>query len=676
MKRLSKTLVPCLFLIVFLICQVGTVHTVLGSSIEFVDSRGNLISLSAPPTRVVSLVPTITEMIFALGAADAVCGATFHDARLVGNCPVRFVGGFFGPSISAIEAADPDVIFLSSLHSRVREHFANRNVVMIQLDPRDLSNVFDQLQLLGRMFSKESEAETLCGNIRGELDLVSKKVAKIPKDRRKRVMRLMGRERVMTPGDDSFQNDLIRAAGGIPPQLGRNGNITEMTYEEWKQFDPQVVYGCGGDRAVEEMISRLPGWKDVEAVRTGNVYYFPCELTCRASVNVGKFAAWLASVVYDEDFASKSELVLEERKLEERPLDIPLPYVRSARVEHARMFDFVSKTLLIEFTEPMRVVSTLEGAREGITYAGNHSYPPPAWSISHRLGFDSWKDEVFKNLGRSPEDTSLLFTGADMKNLSVRKAAYKDMTVYVLATAGVQSNAVRTSMDEGLFYEPGTINILVLTNLKLSPRAMTRAVITVTEAKTAALQDMDIRSTYNPAQWQATGTGTDEVLVVEGRGVPVDNTGGHSKLGELIAKAVYEAVTEAVGRQNGLFASRNVFQRIQERHIDLYGLLSPTTCAAEVDPLPRLAKLQEILLHPRYAAFVESALAISDARERGLAVDLGAFELWSHSVAEEISGEKIDDWHQLITSTKIPPVLGIAINGLLNGIDASGPDRP
>ena len=72
------------------------------------------------------------------------------------------------------------------------------------------------------------------------------------------------------------------------------------------------------------------------------------------------------------------------------------------------------------------------------------------------------------------------------------------MIVYALVTAGVQDNAVRASVDEGRFYEPGTINVIILTNMQLTPRALTRAMISATEAKSAALQDLDIRTRILP----------------------------------------------------------------------------------------------------------------------------------------------------------------------------------
>jgi len=139
----------------------------------------------------------------------------------------------------------------------------------------------------------------------------------------------------------------------------------------------------------------------------------------------------------------------------------------------------------------------------------------------------------------------------------VERQGDRSLLCSILVT--LKSNAVRMSVDEGRFYEPGTINIILLTNMKLSQRAMTRAIISATEAKTAALQDFDIRSSCTPLIHQATGTGTDNIIVVEGKGSKINNAGGHTKMGELIAKAVYEAVQEAVYKQNGMVFRRNVF---------------------------------------------------------------------------------------------------------------------
>ena len=80
---------------------------------------------------------------------------------------------------------------------------------------------------------------------------------------------------------------------------------------------------------------------------------------------------------------------------------------------------------------------------------------------------------------------------------------------------------------------------------------MARAIITATEAKAAAFEDLRVPSTYTKGV-QATGTGTDSMIVVSGTSGPrVTYPGGHSRIGELMGKAVYEAVVEALGKQDG-----------------------------------------------------------------------------------------------------------------------------
>ncbi len=658
----------CLIAILLLAC-VGGMESVSAVPVTLADANGTPIVLEQKPERVVSLVPSITEMIFRLGAGDCLVGLTYHDALPPEVNQKVVVGGFLTPSPAQIEDLDPDVVFVSPLHQEVRDHFAGQACRLIDLPCRSLADLYRNLETLGLIFDRRTEAQTIIKDIQSELQLIANKVEKIPREKRLRVMRIMGRDQVMTPGEDSFQNDFIRAAGGIPPQLGKKGDVVEVTLDEWQRFDPQVVYGCSGDRMLAEKFFSRPGWKDVAAIRTGRIHYFPCALTCRASVHTGEFVSWLAATIYEEEFASGKTRVFEDQRIRNTPLELPLSYVRSAKVEETRIFDFPNKTLLVEFKEPMRVTSTLEGERQEILSVGNHYTPPPCWSIAHRLGLEESRNLIYKAIGKARETSSFLFTGADMGNLSVQKAQFQAMTAYALVTAGVESNAVRMAVDEGRFYEPGTINVVIMTNMKLSARARTRAIISATEAKTAALQDLDIRSAVSPQHSQATGTGTDEVLVVEGQGHPIDNTGGHCKMGELIARAVHDGVKEAVYRQNGITARRSVFRRMQERRLDLHGLLSNCDCPTYRGNLRQnLVRIEELLLQPRYASFLESAFVLSDVYEREQVTDLAPFEASCRTVADEIAGHWLNKWADYVVSPEIPIVVRMALNALLNGL--------
>ena len=634
--------------------------------LSFTDGSGSKITITQKPSRVVSLVPAVTEIIFKLNADSALKGITYHDTLPADTSTKKIMGGFFNPSLEKIEEINPDMIFLSSLHDEVRERFRGR-AILIELDAHSVQDIYDNISIIGEIFHKEEQAFRTIGNIKKEFRIISSKLKAVPRLSKKRTIRLMGRDSIMAPGDDSFQNAYIRAAGGIPPVFNKEGNIVPVTKEEWMNFNPQVIYACGKGSKAAAIIRNEPGWKDVDAVKEGKIFYFPCDLTCRASVNAGYFVSWLSSRMYEDEFFKKENLVMEEKVFRSKEIHIDLDYISDARVDYSYIHDFPNKSLIVDFRKPMSVVSTLEGQREGITSVGNHYTPPQNWGFGHKSGLKEVRENVYAAIDKSEDNSSFLFTGANMDNLSVKKESFKGISVYALVTAGVRSNAVRMSVDEGRFYEPGTINIIIMTNTKLSPRAMTRAIISATEAKTAAMQDLDIRSSQQPVRFQATGTGTDNIIVVEGNGVPIDNTGGHSKTGELIARAVYEGVKEAVYMQNGIKSDRSIFHRLKERNISFLGLIDKDK-HKNINKQQLIASLEDMLLLPHYASFVEAAFAISDAYERGIVSDLDAFSLWCKEMAEEIAGREADNLIDFIDRKDIPRVVQMALNSILNGL--------
>ncbi len=338
----------------------------------------------------------------------------------------------------------------------------------------------------------------------------------------------------------------------------------------------------------------------------------------------------------------------------EDPLDLGLGYVDRARVVRIEAGGELHKALVVELSRPMALVSTLEGPRQGIRTVVNHGLPPGAW----RLDLEGMRRLSRGLLGLEAGATSCLFTGADLDHLSVQCRSFEGLKAVALVSAGVEVNAMRASRDEGAYLGVGTVNAVVLMNARLSPRAMTRAVAMATEAKTAAFQDMDVRSTRRPGRWQATGTGTDNVVVVEGCGPAVDSAGGHTRAGQLIAEAVYRGVREAVERQNGLSPARDVAGRLYER-----GLV-PDALA------PGLAEaLLALLQGTPWAGFVECAMAVSDAYERGLVRDLTWFQEACYQVAAQVAGRPIDEpAHGTCPDTDVPAPLSMALNALLAGL--------
>ncbi|OGQ86777.1 MAG: hypothetical protein A2512_08135 [Deltaproteobacteria bacterium RIFOXYD12_FULL_56_24] len=619
-----------------------------------------------PPQRVVSLVPAATEMLVAVGAGTELIGVTSHDALPVDQGKKEIVGGFVAPSLERIAALHPDLILVSSLHGKVKKRFQDQCAVLELPPVYSVEQALERLHDLGSLLGRGQEANALAGGIRAELALIRAKVKPIPAGKRQRVMRLMGQTPLRTPGDDSFQNDFIRSAGGIPPRFGRNGESIVVSPAEIIRFNPQAVYVCG-DASAEAVLAN-PALQKIEAVKHKRVFSFPCEFTCRAGVNMGGFVSWLAARVYEQEFSDPAHQAYPDQMLEARPVALPLSYVRQALVQKSRIRDFINKTLVVDFTTPQHVLSTLEGMREGVMSVGNHFYPPPSWGLGHTSGLDGLRQTVTAALARPAAQTSLLFTGADMDHLVVAEKSFRDLTVYALVTAGVKTNAMRMAKDSGNFYEPGTINIVLLTNARMSEQAMSRAIITATEAKSAALTDLDIRSTYSP-HFAATGTGTDNLLVVQGEGPGINGAGGHTKMGELIAAAVYDGVRWAIAGQNRITSERSIFARLEERRIHLASLLPPETEECSLDRRQLVAAVEDALMQPEYAGFMAGSLAMSDAAQAGLA-DPRGHESWARAVAAHLAGRAVKPWHKRFPEGQLPLLVAKALEALVNGVCA------
>lgn len=218
-------------------------------------------------------------------------------------------------------------------------------------------------------------------------------------------------------------------------------------------------------------------------------------------------------------------------------------------------------TLLVSFNQKRRVLSTLEGYRE-VQHVANH-YQPKEMSMHTMKDYDVFAEKFPRLLGLTSENLTFLSTGANMNNLAVCEKSYNDRKVCCLATGGV-GNGLRAGIDTANWIENdgqylstlGTINIILLTNVTLTDGALARTIITGTEAKTAALQDMDARSSVSP-QNQATGTGTDNMIIISGTDPDkkVRHTGGHTKLGELIGAATKTAVAETIKKHEAWLAS-------------------------------------------------------------------------------------------------------------------------
>lgn len=223
------------------------------------------------------------------------------------------------------------------------------------------------------------------------------------------------------------------------------------------------------------------------------------------------------------------------------------------------------KSIVIPFEQPRKVSSTAivnGGYREDLTAVFNNDCNPGA-GMACTMRAPTYQEHmriITEEIGLDPATTAGMGTAASMENVAIHTECYQNLTVTAIVTGGIEVNGGRVGdpatyfkpIDKSTLEKPGTINIILVIDADLPPGMLNRAMVTCTEAKTAALQELMAGSNYSTGL--ATGSGTDQTIIVANPASPLylESAGKHSKLGELIGRTVLPAVKEALCKQTGL----------------------------------------------------------------------------------------------------------------------------
>ncbi|MEM3154421.1 MAG: cobalamin-binding protein [Candidatus Woesearchaeota archaeon] len=239
--------------------------------------------------RVVSLSPSITELLFALGLDAEIVGVTkFCDYPLAATTKQK-MGGWVDVDLVKVRLAKPDIVFTSTI---VQEKLASElqaiGLNVLHTDPRTLQSVFDSFVAVGRCVDKTLEADNL---VAGMQDVLAK-LKKPPK------VKVYVEEWPMTVSCN-WVPDIVELVGGI--SMGKSGIVSHtITTEDVKKFDPDIIVisWCGvSTRVPKEKITERVGWRDLRAVKNNKVFVIDDTLLNRPGPRLIEGAKLLASLI-------------------------------------------------------------------------------------------------------------------------------------------------------------------------------------------------------------------------------------------------------------------------------------------------------------------------------------------------------------------------------------------
>lgn len=279
----DKQMIARTAMVVFVVCLLVVVSFGIGyyiagqnqvpkTGLTIVDDMGRTVIIEKTPKRIVSLAPSNTEALFALGLGSKIVGVDDYSDYPAEAKNKQKVGGFATPNVEKILSLTPDLVVAYFGQKTAVDQLENAEVAVICLHPQKLEDVFRNIRLLGQVTDTSAKADVLVKSLESRRDNITAITSLLNESVRPRVYYEMWCGPYYTAGPGSFVDDLIRMAGGL--------NIASGTASEWpvlnEEFiissNPQIIITTYMNTATPVDIKNRTGWSVLDAVKNNRVY--------------------------------------------------------------------------------------------------------------------------------------------------------------------------------------------------------------------------------------------------------------------------------------------------------------------------------------------------------------------------------------------------------------------
>jgi len=277
-----------------------------GEERTFVDAVGRVVTIQYPSKRIVSLVPDITETLYALGLADEIVGVTrFSDFPPAARQKPK-VGPYTDINIEAVVNLKPDLILGSGVGNSPMQvrRLERMGYAVFVVYPRDLEGVLTGIQQIAAVASKVVEGETIVREMRQRIEQVTRRVTGRKKPT---VLLQIGRDPIFTVSKGSFAHHLITLAGGDNVAKDSKTPYPSYALEEIMLRAPEVIIVSSmyvGSNP-SQWLDEWKRWKVLPAVRNNRLYSINSDLIDRPSPRIVDGLEEMARMIHPEAFGDE-----------------------------------------------------------------------------------------------------------------------------------------------------------------------------------------------------------------------------------------------------------------------------------------------------------------------------------------------------------------------------------
>ena len=269
--------------------------------VTLADFQGRSVSLPTEPRRIVSVGPSNTEFLFALGAGPRVVATDDFSDEPAAARALEHVGGV-KVNLERIVALRPDLVVIVKLSDGTIEKLAAAGLTVLVVDPQGVADVVRTATLLGAATGTSG-------------DVLGQRIAAQLADTKARLAQFTSRPRVYheidasdpakiyTVGPGSYVHDLIELAGGTNIAARAASAYPQLSVEEIVRTDPEIIVVGAADYAAKPaQIAARAGWGAITAVRSARILTIDANLMNRPGPRVGEAALAYARLLHPEAF--------------------------------------------------------------------------------------------------------------------------------------------------------------------------------------------------------------------------------------------------------------------------------------------------------------------------------------------------------------------------------------
>lgn len=276
------------------------------AGITATDALGRTVTVPKPPERIVSLAPSNTEILFALGLGERTVGVTDYCDYPPEAKAKEKVGGFKDPSVEKVISLRPDLVLATGgIQREVVDRLDQLGVPVFVLDPHTMDEVLAGIRTVARLAGAAAAGDRVAAGLEARIAAVRDRTGAIPEAERPAVFYEVWPDPLMTAGPGSFAHDMIALAGGRNVAADTAQPYPKFSLEALVAADPAVIVTPFEETARDLAAGRRPGWRGLRAVRDGRIAVVNQDLTSRPGPRLVDGLEAMARAIHPEIFAGE-----------------------------------------------------------------------------------------------------------------------------------------------------------------------------------------------------------------------------------------------------------------------------------------------------------------------------------------------------------------------------------